>query len=70
LKVNLARTSPSDKFTGENDITNIGVSGTLAVTNGGTGATTATGARENLLIIVSSTEPQSISPGLLWFRTY
>lgn len=70
LQVNLASTSPSIAFTGESDITNIGVRGTLAISNGGTEATTAIGARENLLIVVSSTEPQSISPGLLWFRTY
>lgn len=48
LKVNLARTSASTAFNGTANITNIGVSGTLPIANGGTGATTATAALANL----------------------
>lgn len=40
LKVNLASTSASTAFDGTANISNIGVSGTLAVANGGTGKTT------------------------------
>ena len=42
--------------------------GKVSVVNGGTGATTALGARENLLIVVSSTEPTSPTTGMLWFQ--
>lgn len=42
--------------------------GTLSVSKGGTGATTAEEARENLLIVVSSTEPTSPTTGMLWFQ--
>lgn len=41
--------------------------GTLAVNKGGTGATTAVAARENLLMVVSATEPASPTTGMLWF---
>lgn len=40
--------------------------GTLTVAKGGTGATTATGARENLLIKVSETAPSSPTTGTIW----
>lgn len=39
----------------------------LPIENGGTSATTAIGARENLLIIVSETEPANPVEGTLWF---
>ncbi|MBQ8570276.1 MAG: hypothetical protein IJ444_02060 [Kiritimatiellae bacterium] len=42
--------------------------GTLSVSKGGTGATTAEAARENLLIVVSSDEPTSPTTGTLWFQ--
>ena len=41
--------------------------GTLAVSKGGTGATEPVAARENLLMIVSDTEPASPTAGMLWF---
>jgi hypothetical protein len=49
LKVNLARTSASTAFDGTANITNIGVSGTLAVGNGGTGQTSAINAANAFL---------------------
>ncbi|MDD2885280.1 MAG: hypothetical protein PHT48_09580 [Dechloromonas sp.] len=42
---------------------------TLAIAHGGTGATTVVGARENLLIIVSATEPESPAEGTIWIDT-
>ena len=39
----------------------------VPISNGGTEATTAVGARENLLMIVSATEPASPITGMLWF---
>lgn len=39
----------------------------LPVANGGTGATTAIAARENLLMIVSEIEPAEPVEGTLWF---
>ena len=48
LKTNLARTADST-FDGSADQTNIPVTGTLPVGNGGTGATTAIGAEYNIL---------------------
>lgn len=41
--------------------------GTLPVSRGGTGADNAVEARENLLIVVSATEPSSPTAGMLWF---
>ena len=41
FKVNLASNNASSPFTGEQDISDIGVSGTLPITHGGTGATSA-----------------------------
>ena len=49
LAVNLANTSTDSTFNGSQDQTGIKVSGTLAIGNGGTGATTATAARYNIL---------------------
>jgi hypothetical protein len=43
------------------------VTGTLPLTNGGTGATTASAARQNLRIFVQSTEPSSPVEGDIWF---
>ena len=42
---------------------------TVPVTHGGTGATTASAARENLLIVVSATEPAEPTAGLIWIDT-
>ena len=71
LKVNLASTNESTAFTGESDITNIGVSGTLAVTNGGTGATEK-GAKPNAALnklgIVYGSEPGERYEGLIWLK--
>ena len=39
----------------------------VPISNGGTDATTAVGARENLLMIVSATEPTLPKAGMLWF---
>lgn len=41
--------------------------GTLSVAKGGTGATEPVEARENLLMVVSATEPISPVAGMLWF---
>lgn len=49
LKVNLSSTSASTAFNGTANITDIGVSGTLAVANGGTGQTTAINAANAFL---------------------
>lgn len=55
LKTNLARTADST-FDGSADQTNIPVTGTLPVANGGTGATTAIGAEYNILNQVADIE--------------
>ena len=55
LKVNLASTNASTAFNGSANITDIGVSGILKITNGGTGATTAANARTNLEVPAIST---------------
>lgn len=61
LKVNLASTSASTVFNGESNITDIGVSGTLAIPNGGTGTTTSGaqygGALYNLGLVYASSLP-------------
>ena len=49
LKVNLASTSASTAFNGNKNITDIGVSGTLPVANGGTGQTTLVNAANALM---------------------
>lgn len=56
LKVNLASTSASTAFNGTANISNIGVSGTLPIANGGTGATTAAAALTNLGITATAAE--------------
>ena len=56
LKVNLASTNASTAFNGEKDITDIGVSGTLPIANGGTGATTAAGVLTGLGITATADE--------------
>ena len=54
LKVSLDSTSASTAFDGTANITDIGVSGTLAVANGGTGQTTAVNAANSLLNALST----------------
>ena len=49
LAVGLGNTSTTTTFDGSADVTNIKVSGTLPIANGGTGATTVNGAQYNLL---------------------
>ena len=49
LAVGLGNTSTTTKFDGSSDVTNIRVTGTLPVANGGTGATTPAGAQFNLI---------------------
>ena len=56
LKVNLGSTSASSAFNGTKNITDIGVSGTLPIANGGTGATTAAGVLTNLGVTATATE--------------
>jgi len=62
LKVNLASTSLSTAVLhgNDNDITDIGVSGTLPVANGGTGVTSKTGTGAN----VQATSPTLVTPVL------
>lgn len=50
LAVGLSNTSTTTTFDGSTNVTNIKVSGTLPLTNGGTGSTTAAGARTNLSV--------------------
>ena len=57
LQVNLGSTSPSTAFDGTQNISNIGVSGTLTVGNGGTGFTTTT--YKNAVVIGNSTAATS-----------
>ena len=49
LAVSLSNTSTTTTFDGSTDVTNIKVTGTLPVANGGTGKTTVTAAEYNLL---------------------
>lgn len=56
LKVNLGSTSASIAFDGTANVSNIGVSGTLPIANGGTGATTAEAVLTNLGISATATE--------------
>lgn len=56
LKVNLGSTSASTAFNGTANITDIGVSGTLPVANGGTGQTTGTNAANYFLNALSTGE--------------
>lgn len=67
LRVNLASTSASTAFTGESNITDIGISGTLAISHGGTGTTVAGTALTNLGVIytTTSTPPTSFNGGSL-----
>ena len=48
FKVNLGSTNFSTAFDGAENVTDIGISGTLSIANGGTGATTASAARTAL----------------------
>lgn len=57
-------TQISNAIANKADATN----GIVQISNGGTGASSIIGARENLLIIVSSTQPTSPTPGTLWFQ--
>ena len=59
LKTNLARTADST-FDGSADQTNIPVTGTLPIANGGTGATTAIGAEYNILNQVADDSPAGL----------
>lgn len=56
LKVDLASTNASTAFNGTENISDIGVSGTLPIANGGTGATTAAAALTNLGITATASE--------------
>ncbi len=66
LRVNLA-TSNAQNFDGSADAGSIGVTGALAITNGGTGATTAAVARTNLGAASSSgvTDASSAAAGIV-----
>lgn len=71
IRTNLGSTSTAS-FDGSANITP-GVTGTLAVGNGGTGATTAAAARTKLGfsgIVVSSTEPTTQNTNEFWLRSY
>lgn len=62
LAVSLSNTSTTTTFDGSANVTNIKVSGTLPVANGGTGSTTAAGARTNLSVY-SKSEVDSLMSG-------
>ena len=71
IRTNLGSTSTAS-FDGSANITP-GVTGTLAVGNGGTGATTAAAARTKLGfsgIVVSSTEPTTQNTNEFWLQSY
>ena len=58
LQVNLASTAASTAFDGTQNISNIGVSGTLAVQNGGTGATTFN--NKNAVVVANETAANGV----------
>lgn len=62
LAVGLSNTSTTTTFDGSANVTNIKVSGQLPVANGGTGSTTAAGARTNLSVY-SKSEVDSLMSG-------
>lgn len=66
ITTNLASTSAAS-FDGSDNITP-GVTGTLGLGNGGTGATTASGVLTNLGIIISNTQPSSPTEGMIWLK--
>ena len=71
IRTNLGSTSTAS-FDGSANITP-GVTGTLGIGNGGTGATTAAAARTKLGfsgIVVSSTEPTTQNTNEFWLRSY
>ena len=84
LAVGLGNTSTTTKFDGSSDVTNIRVTGTLPVANGGTGATTPAGAQFNLIdkattelspmedkhrIAIMSPEPSATNSVIAGYRT-
>ena len=84
LAVGLGNTSTTTKFDGSADVTNIRVTGTLPVANGGTGATTPAGAQFNLIdkattelspmedkhrIAIMSPEPSATNSVIAGYRT-
>ena len=72
LKVNLASNAASTAFDGSAAVSDIGVDGTLAIGNGGTGGTTAATARSNLgvvnVVFGGTTAPSGQAIGDFWFQ--